>query len=485
MSESKTSAYSLKVNSGLHGGVELQLPVGEFTVGRLASCDIVLSDAGMEKEHAKLVIGENEARVYASQGRVYEGGREVKDVGRDSEQVFNFQLGTIDITLVPVDLALKDLKQFSGAQPTTPVVEEMNFAAVPEVVTDDRTADSRGGALDRGDQAPWAGWNRPDGLTTRNLVSALLVALLLPAVVLFLLNNRSAGGRLDAERVADELMDAGNSVQMAKQERDAQRQGAINEILAAYSTRIASDCVKEDVERGTGQAVETYTGHSASTGAQESGMRYVASRNQKTTGVLASQTSSNNLSDVQSADNGAPVCIDMKASYVHDGIVVLDGFVSEEADLQQILNEIDRGIPGVSGFDVEAVTIGSVAKQVLQRFIDDANLARQIDVQRQGNLMTIVGQERSANRANWNKVSSRFSERFPKHIVVRREAVTQDAAPIKLQAVWAGLNPYVILGDGQIYMEGSTLDSGWMIQSITAEEITLEQNQQLYSVSLM
>ncbi len=464
MSDFNDSAYSLKVNSGLHGGVELQLPNGDYTVGRLATCDIVLSDAGIADEHARLVIDSDGITVSAIQGRLFSFGQEVDDIGFDfSRDELNFQLGTVDITLLPAHSAHWQL----GADATS----EMGHSDGVATMNNDQALD-----LNRRDTADMSESHRAGSLTTGKLLGALLIALLLPAVVLFFLSDRLdnsdvIGGSMSTPMATDSDLADGGVVSNVDDNAAGQQQ--LDEIITAYTGRIGSVCLDDASAINAARADVGNIDQSVSAGTN-AGIRYVPSRLQVESTTTAPQPHA-----------VSPVCIALQASLAQGNVVVLNGFVSEEADLQQVLNELDAGVSGITGFNVDAVTIGSVARQVLQRYIDDANLARQIEVQRQGNLLTIVGQERPANRERWSEVSLRFAERFPEHLVVRRQVITKGIAPIKLQAVWAGSNPYVILSDGQIYREGSTLDSGWIIQSITDEEVTLEQDAQQYSVSLL
>jgi hypothetical protein len=55
-------------------------------------------------------------------------------------------------------------------------------------------------------------------------------------------------------------------------------------------------------------------------------------------------------------------------------------------------------------------------------------------------------------------------------------------APLAIQAVWPGRNPYVIDGDGGKYLIGSQLPSGWTVAEINDTHVLVKRGQQTLSV---
>jgi type III secretion system YscD/HrpQ family protein len=81
----------LKILSGQHAGAELPLADGEYLVGSGDDCDIILTDPGIEPEHARLKIFEGEFSCAVAGGKVLLEGEEI---GGEA-QAADFQVVTL------------------------------------------------------------------------------------------------------------------------------------------------------------------------------------------------------------------------------------------------------------------------------------------------------------------------------------------------------------------------------------------------------
>lgn len=82
-----------------------------------------------------------------------------------------------------------------------------------------------------------------------------------------------------------------------------------------------------------------------------------------------------------------------------------------------------------------------------------------------------------SDQARWRDAEIWFDTTFGERVSLISEVLVtakkDDAAPIRVQAIWAGANPYVIDAGGNKYFEGSILQSGWAIEKIEQSAIIL------------
>lgn len=516
MSNSTFDSYVLKVKSGLHGGVELVLPPGDYTIGREATCDIVLSDSSIADQHARLVISDTEINVVAMDGRLFDRGREVSDIAYDwTYELLAFELADIEIELVP---ERADTQSVAEGR----IRVRGNEGLDPSSQWSDASIETEEAhAFNRSDMTEATATTRRSGLTLGRFLLALLAALLIPALVLLYLGNQLTdytlsasntdpaeeelrtyvdkysiqsplvtsldngswsvqGSVLDNKQAEDfqiAVADAGFDVVSNLQVVDAQSENrtvrssnaGLDGILGRFSDRIGSDCLAD--QQGIATPAEDH-GYGVNESLRDGTIRLDPVVD------VAAQVSMGASMDPE------PTCFEMQGELVGDGVLVLSGFVNDQTQLLELINEIDVGVGGISTFNTDDVVIGNVARDALERYLDDADLERSTQVYRQGNQLRVSGALNGGGLQRWSEVNARFFERFPNHVIVRREMQAGDSMPVKLQAVWAGENPYVILGDGQIYLEGSTLNNGWVLRTITPGEIVLEFNQQTYTMAL-
>ena len=77
----------------------------------------------------------------------------------------------------------------------------------------------------------------------------------------------------------------------------------------------------------------------------------------------------------------------------------------------------------------------------------------------------------------WANTQQWFDETYSGRIVLTANVAvgdSKDLPAIRLQAIWYGERPYVILEDGSHYYEGAVLDSGWTLQRIAEDRVVLQ-----------
>jgi len=67
-------------------------------------------------------------------------------------------------------------------------------------------------------------------------------------------------------------------------------------------------------------------------------------------------------------------------------------------------------------------------------------------------------------------------------VLVNQVTAAATTAPLSIQAVWPGVNPYVIDGSGQKLFAGATLPSGWTLERIQPDRVVVGRGGQTLSV---
>jgi hypothetical protein len=117
--------------------------------------------------------------------------------------------------------------------------------------------------------------------------------------------------------------------------------------------------------------------------------------------------------------------------------------------------------------------------------IDQAGLHALKTAVKDGRL-TVTGALDKRDAETWSALQRWFDQTYGRQIILSANVSIGEgkaAAPLRLQAVWYGANPYVIAADGAHYYEGSTLDSGWVIREIGADRALLVRNGESLALS--
>ena len=143
--------------------------------------------------------------------------------------------------------------------------------------------------------------------------------------------------------------------------------------------------------------------------------------------------------------------------------------------LRSLVGELKREVPDLERIETLVVTVEGAAEDLRGR-LAAAGLDGRVKASVSGGTIVAEGKIRNEQEATWREVYRWFDERFGRDLVLdSRVAVIDepDAPPLSIRAVWAGPSPYVIAGNGQKYVEGTLLDSGWVIERIAQQFIEL------------
>lgn len=123
-----------------------------------------------------------------------------------------------------------------------------------------------------------------------------------------------------------------------------------------------------------------------------------------------------------------------------------------------------------------------LVKRVANQFSDYLLKHDLTPVTLSANSSTVIakGAITEADKDRWRDAQIWFDTNFGQRVPLISEmavvARKEEAAPIRVQAVWAGANPYVMDSNGNKYFEGSVLHNGWSIEKIEQSRITLQRN---------
>jgi type III secretion protein D len=88
----------------------------------------------------------------------------------------------------------------------------------------------------------------------------------------------------------------------------------------------------------------------------------------------------------------------------------------------------------------------------------------------------------------WRAIQVWFDGAYGQRVMLQPEVVVKgiktQAAPIAIQAVWAGKRPYLIDDHGDKYFEGSFLKDGWVIEKIEDRKVILKRKDEIISLEL-
>ncbi len=105
-----------------------------------------------------------------------------------------------------------------------------------------------------------------------------------------------------------------------------------------------------------------------------------------------------------------------------------------------------------------------------------------------GNVLSVSGRIPRTSMVSWNSVLKWLDETYGRQAILSStvEFFTEDGKdPVKLrlQSVWFGEKPYIILEDGAHYHVGSLLDNGWTVKEIGEEKIVLARGDQTFAIA--
>jgi Inner membrane component of T3SS, periplasmic domain/Inner membrane component of T3SS, cytoplasmic domain len=132
----------------------------------------------------------------------------------------------------------------------------------------------------------------------------------------------------------------------------------------------------------------------------------------------------------------------------------------------------------------EADTPEAVARS-LEEKLREARIDT-IKVSSEGRRIAMSGRLSERRATEWTAIQRWFDETYAsKYTLTVTVVIGQASVPpaLKLQAIWYGDRPYIVTGNGTRYYEGSILESGWILQNISEENLVLKRDDETLALS--
>jgi type III secretion system YscD/HrpQ family protein len=463
MQNSSGPYYILKVLSGPHLGAEVQLAAGDYRLGRDESCDIVLSDRSLSGEHALFAIGADGIKVQSLAGEVRIEHQPHQDAARLLSFFTVVGLGTTHVAVGPESATWPEL-----VPPAQPVAIAQPIVASPSVASLTPSAAPVAVALEE----------------------AVTVAL--PVVVSSPIDRRRSIRRW-AARVAALLLllGIGGGVAANRDSLLAHRAIEPEPVVEAAppSPREMLIAMLHDDGLATGLKVLedrrgrlVVEGHVDTTAAQA----MLTERLKQAPDPVQIRIVAGDQMVETARDTLAALGYDMDVAYTGDGMLRLAGYVPESSDLQRVVDIVQRDVAGLAGIRNEVMTDRAIMAS-LEEQLRKAGFGEAIRLRLEANKkITARGNVRSEEMPAWTAIQADFDRSYGRYLEIVpqvTESRRDQALPgvqLNVRAIGFGDLPYVILGDGEKYLEGSVLTDGWTIQRIRPREIVLSKGGQLY-----
>ena len=164
----------------------------------------------------------------------------------------------------------------------------------------------------------------------------------------------------------------------------------------------------------------------------------------------------------------------------------LVGYLPKQNELEILIKDIEQEIDDLRRIETRVVTVDAAA-EALRRRLDNAGLADRVEVAPGNGKVTVTGEIDDERAPAWSAAQQWFDQRFGRHIVLDGRVAARrgpPGPPLSIRAVWTGDAPYVIAGNGQKYIEGALLDSGWKIEKIERDVIVLSRQGETLRLAL-
>ena len=93
------------------------------------------------------------------------------------------------------------------------------------------------------------------------------------------------------------------------------------------------------------------------------------------------------------------------------------------------------------------------------------------------------GQIAPPQEAVWHDAQRWFDGLYgSRAVLVDQVRIAAEAPPLSIQAVWPGVTPYVIDGDGEKLLVGAAVPGGWTIESISTQRVLLRRGAQTLGI---
>lgn len=457
--------YILKVLSGPHLGAEVQLPAGEYRLGRDDSCDIVLSDRSLAGQHALIAISADGIRIQSLAGEVRIDHQAHQDASRLLSFFTVVGLGTTHVAVGPEAAAWPELVPPALPLAPAPAPSPPSAVTEPAVSAEASAAGASVAPVPAAIEAPLArpGVDRRGRL--RRWVARAAALLLLLVMVGGFAANRDG---LLAHRAIEPEPDIVETPPTPR------------EMVAAMLRDDGAAAGLDVIEDRRGRLV--VEGH-VDTSEQQAA---VTERLKQSPEPVQLRIVAGDQMVATARDTLAALGYDLDVGYAGNGQLRLAGYVPEASDLQRAVDIVQRDVAGLAGVRNEVMTDRSILSGLEDR-LRKANLGEAVRLRLEANKkITARGNLRAEEMPAWTAIQADFDRDYGRYLeIVSQVTETRrdNALPgvqLNVRAIGFGELPYVILGDGQKYLEGSILTDGWTIQRIRPREVVLSKGGQLY-----
>lgn len=425
--------FLLRVLSGSNAGAIVRLKVGEVTLGRSMSSDIILHDESIADTHLQLKVSEDNIIMNVLAHPVSVDNEEVET---DEILLKPFQV----VTLGNVEFFIADLrkgKQKAGDNQVNDTQEPPVTGSVSLHSEKDKVAGSSGVMVDSSSSPV----KKKSGGKLYLLLG--LGALLIANSLYFLPNliglaetmGFKESPQARAESILDELEAEGITV-----ERNADGSAVVSGYVDTLSEK-----------RGIMTRM-TRAGDQIS---------YRIWANEEL--VTSAQQVAHALGQTEISFKG-----------LGKGKLSAHGYVSSGEDWNQIKANIMEDISGIQSIEDENMQTLAKRKKVLEQFIDKKGLSSRIRVTIADKRIKVDGELTKIELNRWAALYQEFLEVYGAGpAIVDNLYDARDRIKLVIRSVSVGETPFLVAKDGNRYLEGSSLGNNYFIKKIAPDHVLL------------
>lgn len=433
--------YLLKMLSGPHLGAEVRLAPGSYRLGRHDDADIVLEDKALADEHALVTIEANGVRVEPLLGEVILDGAPHKDPEKRLPFFTVLGFGTTHLAIGPEDAAWPALVLPAGP----PAVASAGAAAARAEILPPPAAVPAPARASGGRSLSWLAV--PLALLALALVARPLEQTEAPAAV------PAAEPDPEAELIAAE--------------------GEVRSVVAGAD--VAGLRLERDPRRGR-ILIEGWT----STEAQR---KELVEQLQKVAAPLQLRLWSREQVMASVATTLQALGRPLEASWAGPGAVRLSGYIPEASDLQRAVDLLIRDVTGLKTVDNQVMTDEAVEAWMTRR-LTDAGLSEVVRIKRGERALQVRGLLTPEQQAAFRRIAQEYADGPGRYLGLEAQlgeakgpiaapAPAAETARFAVRAASPGPPAYIVLDDGQKYLEGSRLPGGWTLERIDGSEMVV------------
>ena len=171
----------------------------------------------------------------------------------------------------------------------------------------------------------------------------------------------------------------------------------------------------------------------------------------------------------------------LEAAWAGPGSVRLSGYIPDASDLQRAVDLLSRDVTGLRSVDNQVMTDEAVEAWMSRR-LADAGLAEVVRVKRGARALQVRGLLTQEQQAAFTTIARDYADGPGRYLGLEAqlgEAKGPAALPpverarFAVRAVSPGPPAYIVLEDGQKYLEGSRLPGGWTLERIDGTEMVV------------